>query len=145
MPYFVTHTDKYILFYHSCADSHLYSVPYHYTICTYLSLPVYIIRQYGCTLLHWAVQRSHLNICELLISAGADLSIVDNSGKKAAELVRDCSISEEQQKLEDFFKRVEEERTEVTKTFKRAHVDMEGDHDEGDDDDDGDERWGRKR
>jgi hypothetical protein len=48
------------------------------------------------TPLHEAISQKHLNVCPILVAAGADLSVANNLGKKPKELGMDCGLTLEQ-------------------------------------------------
>ena len=48
------------------------------------------------TPLHEAISQKHLNICPILVAAGADLSVANNLGKTPRELGIDCGLTLEQ-------------------------------------------------
>src|SRR5215216_3952824 len=46
--------------------------------------------------LHEAISQKHLNVCPILVAAGADLHITNNFGKTPKDLGIDCGLTLEQ-------------------------------------------------
>jgi hypothetical protein len=75
-----------------------------------------------------------MEVCKLLLGAGADARIKNRAGKTAAELIPDMN-SDEGRELYKYFKKQEEERVELEMSFKRAHVEDTNSYSDDEDDD----------
>jgi Ankyrin repeats (many copies) len=105
----------------------------------------HVSHQNGNTPLHLAANKSHMDVCTILLTRGADARIKSNDGKTAADLIPAVD-SDTGRELYEYLKKIEEERADVEMTFKRAHVEnIDSDSDDEDDDIEKDEEEVRRR
>lgn len=62
--------------------------------------------EFGSTALHFAAVRGHQEMCQMLLEAGSDPTILNNDGKRASECSDDLSIKALLQEVEGSFVKV---------------------------------------